>query len=121
MDGRDELETACSHPDGQPPGSTGSSESRRFGDGAILDEIQRVPDLTSYIQPLVDESPEAGRFILTGSQQFEVVEFEKFVRLHPDLPHGAALIYGGNETQMRTDVAVHPFNRVHELLRGRDT
>jgi uncharacterized protein len=43
-------------------------------DGAIIDEIQRVPHLTSYIQPLVDERKRAGQFILTGSQQFEVVE-----------------------------------------------
>ncbi|MGE0920237.1 ATP-binding protein [Trichlorobacter lovleyi] len=42
-------------------------------DGAVLDEIQRVPDLLSYIQVLVDDKPAAGRFILTGSQQFEVM------------------------------------------------
>jgi len=41
-------------------------------DGAILDEIQHAPDLPSYIQTLVDETQENGRFILTGSQQFEV-------------------------------------------------
>jgi len=41
--------------------------------GAILDEIQRVPQLVSYLQPLVDEHDEPGRFVLTGSQQFEVM------------------------------------------------
>jgi len=35
----------------------------------ILDEIQRLPQLLSYIQVSVDEHPEAGRFILTGSHQ----------------------------------------------------
>ena len=35
----------------------------------ILDEIQRAPDLLSYIQVLVDEDPTPGRFVLTGSQQ----------------------------------------------------
>ena len=44
-----------------------------YPDGAILDEIQRVPQLLSYIQPIVDERNEAGLFILTGSQQFEVM------------------------------------------------
>lgn len=44
----------------------------QFPDGAILDEIQRTPDLVSYIQPLVDEDARDGLFILTGSQQFEV-------------------------------------------------
>jgi len=41
--------------------------------GAILDEIQRVPQLISYLQPLVDERKQPGQFILTGSQQFEVM------------------------------------------------
>ncbi len=36
----------------------------------ILDEIQRVPQLFSYLQTLVDEKPLNGRFILTGYQQF---------------------------------------------------
>jgi len=44
-----------------------------YADGAILDEIQRVPQLVSYLQPLVDERQQAGQFILTGSQQFEVM------------------------------------------------
>jgi hypothetical protein len=44
----------------------------QFPDGAVLDEIQRAPDIISYIQPMVDEDQREGRFILTGSQQFEV-------------------------------------------------
>ncbi|MCC6579167.1 MAG: ATP-binding protein [Phycisphaeraceae bacterium] len=40
--------------------------------GAILDEIQRAPDLLSYIQGLVDKPGVRGRFILTGSHQPEV-------------------------------------------------
>lgn len=44
-----------------------------YPDGAILDEIQRTPQLFSYLQPLIDEQPAPGRFILTGSQQFEVM------------------------------------------------
>ena len=36
--------------------------------------VQRAPDLLSYLQPEVDERPEPGRFILTGSQNlFEVL------------------------------------------------
>jgi predicted AAA+ superfamily ATPase len=37
--------------------------------GVILDEIQRVPELLSYIQVTVDEKKEFGKFILTGSHQ----------------------------------------------------
>lgn len=39
-------------------------------DGAVLDEVQRVPDLLSYLQGIVDEDPAPGRFIVTGSQHF---------------------------------------------------
>ncbi len=46
----------------------------RFPKGAVIDEIQRVPDLLSYIQSLVDETQTEGFFILTGSQQFELLE-----------------------------------------------
>ena len=44
----------------------------QYPDGAILDEIQRAPDLVSYLQPIVDEDQREGLFVLTGSQQFEV-------------------------------------------------
>ena len=47
---------------------------KAYPDGGILDEIQRTPDLTSYIQTLVDEDPAPGKFILTGSQQFNIRE-----------------------------------------------
>jgi hypothetical protein len=40
----------------------------------IFDEIQRVPELLSYIQTEVDLDDTAGRFILTGSQQFLLME-----------------------------------------------
>jgi hypothetical protein len=45
-----------------------------YKDGAVLDEIQRAPDLVSYLQTMVDEDPTPGRFIITGSQQFQVRE-----------------------------------------------
>ena len=44
-----------------------------YPNGAILDEIQRVPTLLSYIQTIVDERKIPGQYILTGSQQFEVM------------------------------------------------
>ncbi len=46
---------------------------RRIPDGAILDEIQHVPELLSFIQGIVDESRVNNLFILTGSQQFEIL------------------------------------------------
>ena len=44
------------------------------GDHLILDEIQRAPDLLSYLQGLVDDDPRAGRFIVTGSQNILLME-----------------------------------------------
>lgn len=40
------------------------------GDGVILDEIQHVPTLLSYIQTEVDANRRPGFFVLTGSQNF---------------------------------------------------
>jgi uncharacterized protein len=42
----------------------------RFPDGAILDEVQRCPNLFSYLQTRVDAEQRMGLFVLTGSQQF---------------------------------------------------
>lgn len=42
----------------------------QFPEGAILDEVQHVPALFSYLQALVDADSRRGRFVLTGSQQF---------------------------------------------------
>ena len=44
----------------------------RFRDGAVLDEIQRVPELLSYLQVLADERGGNGLFVLTGSEQFRL-------------------------------------------------
>lgn len=41
----------------------------QFPDGAIIDEVQRVPDLLSYIQVVVDEKGSNSLFVLTGSAQ----------------------------------------------------
>lgn len=45
-----------------------------YPQGAILDEIQRVPQLFSYLQEVLDTSPEKGLFILTGSNNFLLQE-----------------------------------------------
>lgn len=42
--------------------------------GIILDEIQHVPELLSYIQTHVDSNEKTGYFILTGSQNFLITE-----------------------------------------------
>lgn len=46
----------------------------RFPEGAIIDEVQRVPGLLSYLQGIIDEDPTPGRWILTGSQNLALLE-----------------------------------------------
>ena len=43
---------------------------KNITDGAVLDEVQHVPDLISYLQQIVDENREKLRFILTRGNQF---------------------------------------------------
>ncbi|MBL7219918.1 MAG: ATP-binding protein [Phycisphaerae bacterium] len=40
--------------------------------GAILDEVQRTPQLLSYLQGIIDSDRRPGRFVLTGSHQPQV-------------------------------------------------
>ena len=44
----------------------------QLGEGAIIDEIQHVPDLLSYLQVLADERRRNSLFVLTGSEQFQL-------------------------------------------------
>lgn len=45
-----------------------------FKSPVILDEIQKVPQLFSYIQTEVDKNNKAGQYILSGSQNFNLIE-----------------------------------------------
>lgn len=50
---------------------------RRYEDGAIFDEVQRTPELFSWLQGMADRANSEGRmgrFILTGSQQFGLMD-----------------------------------------------
>ena len=40
----------------------------------IIDEIQECPELLNYIKAIVDEKRKKGMFIITGSQQFSLME-----------------------------------------------
>jgi len=45
-----------------------------YPNGAVLDEAQRVPDIFSYLQQIVDENTDKGQFIITGSNNFLLQE-----------------------------------------------
>jgi predicted AAA+ superfamily ATPase len=42
----------------------------RYKNGAVIDEAQRVPELFSYLQGILDKAGKDGFFILTGSNNF---------------------------------------------------
>ena len=46
---------------------------QRYPAPLIIDEAQRVPDLLSYIQTVVDLSGRMGQYVLSGSQQFSLL------------------------------------------------
>lgn len=45
-----------------------------YGSFVILDEVQRVPELFSYLQEIVDTNQSPAQYILTGSSQFLLLE-----------------------------------------------
>jgi len=45
----------------------------KLPDGGVLDEVQRAPELFSYLQSRVDADGRMGLFLLTGSQQFGLI------------------------------------------------
>ena len=47
---------------------------QRHAEGAVLDEVQRAPALMSFLLGVADASPTMGRFVLTGSQQFGLMD-----------------------------------------------
>ncbi len=65
MENPDSKEFAISDPNGF---------LEEYAEYVILDEIQNVPELFSYIQGVVDESGKTGQYILTGSQNFLLLE-----------------------------------------------
>ena len=47
---------------------------KEFNQFVIFDEVQRVPELFSYLQTKVDEDKIMGQYILSGSQNFHLMQ-----------------------------------------------
>ena len=47
---------------------------KNYAKKIIFDEIQRVPHLFSYLQGVVDASGQMGQFVLSGSQNFHLLQ-----------------------------------------------
>ena len=68
---------------------------QQYSNGVIIDEAQNVPDLFSYLQTYVDESEMTQPYVLTGSQNFLLMEkinqsLAGRVSLHTLLPFSMA-------------------------------
>ncbi|MBN1943781.1 MAG: ATP-binding protein [Phycisphaerae bacterium] len=92
--------------------------------GAIIDEIQRVPSLLSYIQGIVDETPREGQFILTGSAQLELMESvtqslagrTALLKLYPFSLEELLECPGSSERRLKLDELLYTgmFPRIHD-------
>lgn len=47
---------------------------RKFGDPVIIDEVQYAPSLFRHLKAVIDQDKRPGRFILTGSQNFPLMQ-----------------------------------------------
>lgn len=47
---------------------------KKYKDGAVFDEVQRVPHIFRYLQEMLDKNTKRGQFILTGSNNFLLQE-----------------------------------------------
>lgn len=47
---------------------------KQYRNGAVFDEVQRVPHIFRYLQEILDNNPKRGQFILTGSNNFLLQE-----------------------------------------------
>jgi len=65
LENKDEREFATKDPNGF---------LKKYDKKVIFDEAQNVPELFSYLQTKVDESREMGQFILSGSQNFLLLQ-----------------------------------------------
>lgn len=47
---------------------------KQFQNGAVFDEVQRVPHIFRYLQEILDSNPKRGQYLLTGSNNFLLQE-----------------------------------------------
>ncbi len=88
----------------------------KYKDGAIFDEVQRVPEIFSYLQIIVDDNPDSGQFILTGSNNFLLNQHISqslagriaFLNLLPFSYQEIEKQYGGRDTSFYLSQGMYP-------------
>lgn len=93
---------------------------RQYPTGMIIDEAQRVPELFSHIQVMVDEDDRPGRFILTGSHNFLLMK-----SIQQSLAGRAAVLHllplSQAEFQGRPPLPLDQFGRKLPTLKSAET
>ncbi len=93
----------------------------RCPQGAVIDEVQRVPDLPSYLQGIIDDDPTPGRWILTGSQNLALLETVSqslagrtaVYHLLP-LTHGETTRFGGQPANLEEALFAGGYPRIFD-------
>ena len=90
---------------------------QRFPTPVLIDEIQYAPELLTYIKMTVDSDRTAGRFWLTGSQQFHLMK-----GISETLAGRVAVVQllGFSWRELGNDASAGPFLPTQTLLRSRD-
>jgi uncharacterized protein len=81
----------------------------------ILDEVQRVPHLFSYLQSIVDDSGIMGQFILSGSQNFHLMQ-----SITQSLAGRVAIfkLFPFDNTEMKSADWLNENDFLHNLVKG---
>lgn len=82
----------------------------QFSGPLIIDEVQHVPGLMSYIQVSVDENPTPGRFILTGSHNFLLMS-----RVSQTLAGRCGILSNGRRQPLRVRIQIRGCTRPKPL------
>ena len=62
---------------------------KQYRNGAVFDEVQRVPHIFRYLQEILDKNTKRGQFILTGSNNFLLQEALNLVAAAFILPNAS--------------------------------
>ena len=89
---------------------------QRFTSPVLIDEIQYAPQLLPYIKMAVDNEPQAGKFWLTGSQQFHLM---KGVTESLAGRVGMVNLLGFSQRELLGTPSAEPFLPVPEVMKQR--
>lgn len=70
----------------------------------IIDEIQEVPELLSYVKTIIDKKRRPGMFVITGSQQFSLMQ-----GVQESLAGRAGIL----------DLSVFSFNEIRDIINAK--